>query len=876
MSARHEPSVSVVVPIYNVEPFLHECLESLAHQTMRDIQVVMVDDGSTDGSARIAGTFAARDPRFVLVRRPNGGLGAARNTGADRATGEYLAFVDSDDVVLPHAYELLASSLGRTGSDIAAGNVRRLTTSGTRQAGVVAIGFSANRPRTHVRKHPALLYDRTAWNKLYRRSFWDQHGFRWPEGVLYEDISVTVPAHVLARAVDVLRDPIYLWRERAGESASITQRRTELRAIRDRFTAVDGVSRFLTDRRETKLKRVYDRSVAEQDFKYFLDELDQATDEFRDEFMRLVNDFFDRADPTVFDHLPALQRLEWHLVRRRRLPELLEVIRFEKSGLAAWHPWIRQGRAIYGGYPFRGDPQLAVPKDVYRITKDEIPVTARIEQVWWDGGVLRLSGYAFIAFVAAAHEHSGRVRLTLEESGHPESVVRLSTRRVRRPDVTELHSADGTSYDWSGWEASVPLTALRQGEHFRAGDWRLRLELRGDGVTRRMWLSATDPGSARRPGWRFVNGAHIVPTTPSGHFAVQVRAEYAAVESMHVGPPHLVQMSGVVSGRQVDRRETVLLAIRSGSFEATRFGVDWIPGAQRFASQLDLTALNARQAEEPATWELYLHTGDDATRLPLSAARALGGSPAAETDGRRETYLRVTRTSRILVERRRRRPAVDRVELHDGAPVLGGRHTRRGVTTPDIVLRNAAVPSTTTIVPSAWQGDRFAVDVSAIVDRVAGAGTEGPVADGRWDLLLHDHPESSELVPFEAAEQILEALPVFVRRGDRLMTLTDDDQALALFVAGKGSSAGPRSTPPLRPRPKSDSFVLGTLQDRELVTTTAQVAPAARIAHRGAAVNLSIRAVERVVPRQLLRKVPPLWRARLVRAVARAGRLGRH
>ena len=107
------PRVSVVVPIYNVEHH-RATARSLAAQTFEDIQVVMVDDGSTDGSAAIAQSFADRDPRFTLVSQANGGLSAARNTGIESATGEFLAFVDSD-VGWPRT-RTLVSTLDHTGS----------------------------------------------------------------------------------------------------------------------------------------------------------------------------------------------------------------------------------------------------------------------------------------------------------------------------------------------------------------------------------------------------------------------------------------------------------------------------------------------------------------------------------------------------------------------------------------------------------------------------------------------------------------------------------------------------------------------------------------------------------------------------------------
>src|SRR5215203_2383114 len=466
------PTLSVVVPIYNVERYLTDCLESLAQQTFPDLEVILVDDGATDSSAAIAAAFAERDDRFQLVRQANGGLGNARNTGADRATGDYIAFVDSDDVVVRNAYELLVGSLEETGSDFASGNYHRLTSTGTRQAGMVTSAFTATRLRTHVTKHAALLNDRTAWNKVFRRSFYVDNGFRWPEGVLYEDIPVTLPAHVLAGSVDVLRQPIYLWRARVGDSTSITQRRTEPRAIRDRTSAVDGVSRFMAEHGDLDLKRRYDRSVAEQDLKYFLQQVDAADAEFRALFLDLVNDFFDRADDKVFDPLPAIDRLKWHLVRRRLMPELLEVLRFEKSGELPGTPVVRRGRSFYGNYPFRGDPVLQVPDDVYKLDRDELPLRARIEDIRWEGDRLVLDGFAYIAFFDLSKERSSRIRLTLEEAGPPESVVALSVRKVSRPDVTAAALDGVTDYTWSGFEASVDASALRQRRGFPDGQWR--------------------------------------------------------------------------------------------------------------------------------------------------------------------------------------------------------------------------------------------------------------------------------------------------------------------------------------------------------------------------------------------------------------------
>src|SRR3954453_8751169 len=139
------PRISVVVPIYNVEPYLAECLQSLVDQTFGDFEAIVVDDGSTDGSRRIAEEFAARDERFRIVEQPNGGLGKARNTGAEHATGEFLAFVDSEAVPPDYASQLLMQALHETGSDFATGNVHRLTRIRTQQSPFLADAFARTR-----------------------------------------------------------------------------------------------------------------------------------------------------------------------------------------------------------------------------------------------------------------------------------------------------------------------------------------------------------------------------------------------------------------------------------------------------------------------------------------------------------------------------------------------------------------------------------------------------------------------------------------------------------------------------------------------------------------------------------------------------------
>ena len=168
--------------------------------------------------------FAERDPRFRIVSQDNGGLSKARNTGVDAATGEFLAFVDSDDLLPPHAYELLYGALAKTSSDFATGNFYRITLSGTQKPRSCPEGVRAHAARD---PHHAVLATAGRPHRVEQAVASRVLGCErvpLPRGRVNEDIWVTLPAHFKAQSVDVIAKPVYYYRARAGETLSITQR----------------------------------------------------------------------------------------------------------------------------------------------------------------------------------------------------------------------------------------------------------------------------------------------------------------------------------------------------------------------------------------------------------------------------------------------------------------------------------------------------------------------------------------------------------------------------------------------------------------------------------------------------------------------------
>lgn len=252
------PLLSIVVPYYNVGAYIRECLESIACQALADVEVILVDDGSLDGSVDVAVEFVERDTRFRLCRQPNKGLGQARNVGAAMATGTYLAFADSDDVVAHQGYSRLVAALELSGSDMAAGGAYRLALGGARPFGGFRGIFDATMLRTHIVFFPQLVRDRMIWNKVFRRSFWCRERLRFPT-VQYEDAVVAMRAHCRAEAMDVVAEAVYYWRYR-DSGDSITQRRFEVSNLLDRAQMIAETGRVLASC-STEVKEAYDQDM---------------------------------------------------------------------------------------------------------------------------------------------------------------------------------------------------------------------------------------------------------------------------------------------------------------------------------------------------------------------------------------------------------------------------------------------------------------------------------------------------------------------------------------------------------------------------------------------------------------------------------------
>lgn len=203
------PTVSIIIPVYKVEKYLVECIESILNQTYKDFELLLIDDGSPDCCPQICENFAKKDPRIIVIHKKNGGLSDARNSGLDIAKGNYIMFVDSDDFISTNALEILINVAKKHTADI----VQAEATRDISKLGVVIESpintFDSGEYAftDYLVKHS--IKD-MAWAKLYRRNLFD--GIRYPVGQYNEDTLTTYKLLLAAKKVVCISSPIYFYR----------------------------------------------------------------------------------------------------------------------------------------------------------------------------------------------------------------------------------------------------------------------------------------------------------------------------------------------------------------------------------------------------------------------------------------------------------------------------------------------------------------------------------------------------------------------------------------------------------------------------------------------------------------------------------------
>ncbi|MCH5342964.1 MAG: glycosyltransferase family 2 protein [Acetatifactor sp.] len=228
--------ISIIIPVYKVEQYLPECIESIINQTYHDLEIILVDDGSPDKCGEICDQYARQDERIHVIHKENGGVARARNDGIEYASGDYISFIDSDDWIAENAYELLHQGLKQYDADCAVGKcVTVIDENGVLTPKKNAESSVRCETASEAMKH-VLLSGSAVWNRLFKREVFKQ--IRFPIGRVNDDEVVALHAYAECKKIVFLDQDTYYYRIRQN---SITTSKFSLRNVDCYYNSVDNL-----------------------------------------------------------------------------------------------------------------------------------------------------------------------------------------------------------------------------------------------------------------------------------------------------------------------------------------------------------------------------------------------------------------------------------------------------------------------------------------------------------------------------------------------------------------------------------------------------------------------------------------------------------
>jgi len=438
-----DPVVSVVLIVFNDRDRLPRALQSALSQHGPRVEVIVVDDGSTDGTAAVAAEWAARDDRVRVVTRAanSGGCGAPRNDGLEASAGRYVMFLDSDDELEAGAVAGLVAAAEHSGAEVVLGRASRHN----EDVGSVVPWLPGLFQRfgvTTLAERPDLVTDTLVVDKLYRRDFIEAAGLRFPIDLHYEDLVFTAQMYAACRNLEVTDVPVYRWYVRALEGdRSITNRRAELNNLADRVEAHRRADAVLAAAGRDDLRVAKDRKFVDNDLALYLRDLPDRDAEFRQGLLAVLQPYVGSLRPQVRESSSQPGALVLSLIEQQDLHALVEASALAYRGRLA-RPLTRSERQ----WRWPGVPGAAgdVTPLVRRLTRLGLHLDHQVAGVRVDAAGVQLTVTTTDPLGLVRGPRSLRLAVLVRARGHSRS-VRLARARGGGPGTT--------------WSVTLPLGA---------------------------------------------------------------------------------------------------------------------------------------------------------------------------------------------------------------------------------------------------------------------------------------------------------------------------------------------------------------------------------------------------------------------------------
>ena len=652
LSAR-TPVLSVIVPVYNVERYLAACLDSLTAQDLVAMEIVIVDDGSTDGSPAIIRAYRARDSRVRAYRQPNGGLGSARNLGVTRARGTYIMFVDSDDLIPAGTCTYLVRSLRASGSDFAVGGVRRLQDGKTYRPSWSVAVHEHDRIGITIDDFPAALFDVVATHRIFRRDFWVDRVGSFAAG-LYEDHVPIVAAYVRASRFDILSRVVYDWRIREDQT-SIGQQKHQISNLEARVAVKDEARNVVWTEASEPVRAAWVGRVLDTDFPPFIDHALRSDDAYRGLLSQTLAAYLDLAGPESMSYVRVQQKVRTFLVSRGAWEDVEAAQAFFRDW-GSIPPTEVRGHAIVIGSDLQRAIRTKLPPSFLELSRTESRMqVCLIHAEWIEPSMLQLTGWAVIRGIDLTNR-TPELDLTLVRAGA--NGLPVPVEMVHLDEATEWVNWRHGAFARAGFTAIIDAGELTKTRP--AADWRLAARVAVDAIEREGGVHHAVAGSsASRAAIRSQRIDATVIAVPHFHpvhgFSIGLREPAVEAEELAAADGARTLGGALHSvGSGTPRLRTIRAELRDGAARAETALRAETAGGYRFTLRLPPTESGADE------WALFAVDSTVARHRPEWPAVDLHALPAGPQG------LRWVRSPRGHTEVAQAAATVTALELTDG------------------------------------------------------------------------------------------------------------------------------------------------------------------------------------------------------------------
>ncbi len=598
-SQSDKPKLSVIVPVYNVEPYIAKCLNSLIQQTYRNLEIIVVDDGSPDSSAAIARRYARWDNRVNVISKVNGGLGAARNTGLEHATGDYVTFVDSDDRVPGDAYEVMMRTILRTGSDMVSGGVYRQKGTKVWLSAWTKKFHSEDRLGITINDFPEIFEDAMSCNKIFSMAFFRRAVREFPVGIRYEDQEPMAKAYLRARSFDVLRHPVYYWLLR-DDGSSITQGKENLDDLRDRLAVLEAGTKHVFSEGSEAARHGWFKKVLAGDLIQYLHVTQRTDEEYWEVFRNGLKKIINLSGEGLWRDLPFWIRLPmWLAVHKGRREASSALLWRSEHGAGLKLTTDDAGFAIDGA-EFE-EAFGSVPSEILQVTPDFVSLNCRVNRAeWLTGSTVELAGHAYCDHLIDGNEVTPRL-LLVSRSGDQE--IELDAKRSTPRLLSQLKS-QLVSPKTAAYTVQVNLEDLDASE-----SWRLIARVSANGCDIDHHAGTIDQtAAAADPGFSNVEDGHrwVIDPSSDGNLWFSPKEVRLSAQIEKIGNR---RFSVVTYGSNVAGFDKLRIHNRRSSQDFMVSGQGSPDGSCRF--EFELPVLSGALADKNAdnTWTLRAVNG---------------------------------------------------------------------------------------------------------------------------------------------------------------------------------------------------------------------------------------------------------------------------